>query len=482
MHNVEQKRTYLSAGITGILVLMIYAIFIGIGPWHARGYTSNYYAQLASAFQHGQLALDTKPDPALLALSNPYDHKARKNIPVLGDASLYKGKYYLYFGPLPSLAFALITFVHPFQLEDEVFVYIFLIGLFCTQSLLWIAIYRRYFAKLPTWIVGAGMLLLGLTGPFTRMLAHPFIHEAAISGGQFFSTAGLYVAFVALQETPANNGKLFWAGVLWASAIAVRITQLIPIAAMVVVAWLFILNENRKANAGWKFLAPTLALGTPLLICGVLLGWYNWARFDSIFEFGLYYQLAAFNLQANYSILFSRTYIIQNIYNYLFNPFDVTGKFPFAFPLPGTEKPIFLSPDLPNLYAVEGKFPGLLNSTPFLALAIVPVALLAARLFKNLRNRHGEADFYSHFDWTVLSLIGSVVAGSIPTLLLFYVGFRYETEFITGWLILALIGFCQLYSTVKGSAFHRIMAFGGAVLLLFSIVTNVILALTGVRA
>jgi hypothetical protein len=478
---VDQKRIYLSAGIAGIFVLIIYAIFISIGPWRERGYTSNYYSQQASAFLHGQIALETEPDPALLALPNPYDHKARKTVPVLGDASLYEGKYYLYFGPLPSLILAPISFTALVKPGDEIFVYIFLIGLFFIQSLFLMAIVRRYFAEMPAWILATGILLLGLSGPFTRMLAHPFIHEAAISGGQFFSTAGLYLAFLALHEKPINNRKLFGAGILWACAVSTRITQLIPIAVMVLITWLFILNDNRKAKAGWKFITPTLSLTTPLLICGLLLAWYNWARFDSFFEFGLYYQLAAFNLQANYSILFSRVYIIQNIYNYFFNPFKINGTFPYVFPLSGTETPIALSPELPNLYAVEGKFPGLFNSTPFLMFVIIPLCIFVVNSFRHIRNKTLKTDFYDPFDWTVLSLTGAFVAGSIPTLMIFYVGFRYETEFITGLLMLAILGFYQVYSMITKTVVKKVFVATGVIFVVFSIIANVTLAFTGLR-
>ncbi len=105
---MENKKLTLQAGFALLFVLIIYVWFISIGPWRSRGHTSDYYSRLASSFLHGQLALEQKPDPALLALPNPYDHKARKNVPVLGDASLYKGKYYLYFGPFPGLALAFI--------------------------------------------------------------------------------------------------------------------------------------------------------------------------------------------------------------------------------------------------------------------------------------------------------------------------------------------------------------------------------------
>ena len=476
---MNQNRIPISAGIAVIVVLSLYVWFMSIGPWRVRGSTSDYYSQMASAFRHGQIALETKPDPALLALPNLYDPKARKNIPLLGDASVYEGKYYLYFGPLPSLPLALLMIIAPVHPGDQVFAYLFLTGLFLVQSLFFLAIFRRYFAGLPTWTIPLGILILGLSGPFTRMLAHPYIHEAAIAGGQFFSTTGLYLAFLALQAKPFDDRKLLFASLLWACAISTRITQIVPIGIMVGVTWLFVWNEHRKTKLARAFWSSTSALLAPLFFTGIALAWYNWVRFDSIFEFGLYYQLAAFNLQANYDALFSRIYLVQNIYNYFFNPFEIRNAFPFAFPLTGSEKSILAAHELPKLYIVEGKFPGLVNSTPLFLFALLPLLVLASRFIKGLRNRELRGTWFDPFDWTVVSLLASFVAGSLPTLLIFYVGFRYETEFITGLAMLGMIGVCQAYRLAKTPLAYTIWTATVAGLGIFSILANLALAFTG---
>ena len=479
-HKVENKKHTLLAGSSILFVLIVYVWFISLGPWRSRGHTSDYYSQLASAFLHGQLALEQKPDPALLALPNPYDHKARKNVPVLGDASLYKGKYYLYFGPLPGLALAVVYTLLPVKTGDEYFLYLFLFGLFLVQCLLFRQILRRFFSGLPRWILPLGILILGLTGPYLKMLTHPFIHEAAIAGGQLLFTAGFYAAFLALQDEAIHKGKLFLAGLLWAFSIATRSTQLVPVGVLTALTCLYIFLRCQKANHKREFGRLFVTLTGPLAVCGLFLAWYNWARFDSVFEFGLYYQLAAFNLQANYSILFSRMYLLQNLYNYFLNPFGMNSNFPFVQPLAGTEKPVLASFELPNLYAVEGKFPGALFSTPFLLFAILPPLVFVITFIKKLRNRESRGDLFSFFDWTVLGLLAASIAGAMPTLLLFYVGFRYETEFIASLTLLALIGFCQGYQLLRNASAQRIYLIAGAALGLLSVFLNLALAYNGV--
>jgi hypothetical protein len=244
---------------------------------------------------------------------------------------------------------------------------------------------------------------------------------------------------------------------------------------MVVVTGFFIFYENRKSNIG-SFVRSAIALTAPLLVTGILLGWYNWARFDSILEFGLYYQLAAFNLQANYDALFSRVYVIQNIYNYFFNPFELKGTFPFAYPLAGNENPVFLSPELPKLYAVEGKFGGVFISTPSLVFAIIPFLMLLITFVKGIKNETRSA----LWNWTVASLIAAFIAGSIPTLLIFYVGFRYETEFVTSLTMLAMIGFCQSYMHLQKKSLQQLVTLVGATLAVFSVLVNLALSYNGV--
>lgn len=478
---METKRFAFLSGIAILLVLCMYAWFISIGPWRSRGYTSDYYARLATSFRHGQLALEEKPDPALLALPNPYDHKARKNIPVVGDASLYEGKYYLYFGPFPSLPLAAIASILPIKPGDQFFVYLFLVGLFLLQVMLFREMLGCFFPGVPGWTLPMAILVLGLTGPYLRMLAHPFIHEAAIAGGQFLFMAGLYAAFMALKSQPLRPAALLLASLLWIASVATRTTLLVPVAYVFLLSWLFVLIEHRKTRAEGTLATPTLALLVPLLAGGAALAWYNWARFDSIFEFGLYYQLAAFNLQANYSILFSRVYVLQNIYNYFFNPFELTGALPFGYPLAGSEKSLFPGIHLPNLYAVEGKFPGAVLSTPFLLYAVIPVTALVVKYARFLKPGSSREGWFSFRDWTILALLGAFIAGAIPTLLLFYVGFRYQTDFLPCLSLLALFGFCQGYLLLKSTSTRRVYTAAGIMLAVFSVLANLALAYTGVK-
>lgn len=96
-------------------IIFFYAWLTSAGTGESNGVTSYYYSYLAEAFLDGNLHLAWQPDPHLLALDNPYDPVERDELDKLNiltpvDFSLYDGKFYLYWGPVPSLLLAPIQF------------------------------------------------------------------------------------------------------------------------------------------------------------------------------------------------------------------------------------------------------------------------------------------------------------------------------------------------------------------------------------
>lgn len=80
------------------VIFLIYVWFITYGTFTKWDHTSNYYSQLADAFNNRRLYLDVKPSEAILASPDPYNPTNRPRQEELWDMSLYKGKIYLYWG------------------------------------------------------------------------------------------------------------------------------------------------------------------------------------------------------------------------------------------------------------------------------------------------------------------------------------------------------------------------------------------------
>ena len=113
-----------------LFVLAIYVWLISIGQWTKWPTISSYYDSLASSFSQRHLYLEINPDPALLALPNPYDPNARTGIDYPQDVSLYKGKFYLYFGPTPALILVIAKTVFPVVIGDQYLVFAFIAGIY----------------------------------------------------------------------------------------------------------------------------------------------------------------------------------------------------------------------------------------------------------------------------------------------------------------------------------------------------------------
>src|SRR5688572_22144402 len=89
-----------------LCVIALYAFVASGGSFdfpRLASWESSDYASLGEGFLRGHLHLASTPDPKLVALPYPYDPKAREGIWYRWDVSFFKGRYYLYFSPLPVL-------------------------------------------------------------------------------------------------------------------------------------------------------------------------------------------------------------------------------------------------------------------------------------------------------------------------------------------------------------------------------------------
>ena len=121
----------------------------------------DYYKLLVRGWQKGQLHIDKDPSPELLALADPYD-PAQNGPHKMGDISLYRGRYYLYFGPTPAF-----TLMWPWrvitgrEMTSGAATWVFCSVAVTAASLLWLGLRRRYFPESHAWVAPLGVLALG---------------------------------------------------------------------------------------------------------------------------------------------------------------------------------------------------------------------------------------------------------------------------------------------------------------------------------
>ncbi len=246
--NLKSRWAFVFASLSILLVLIAYVWLISCGSWIQWPTTTTDYAQLASAFRHGTLSLETKPSPALLALHDPYDPGERHSLKYPLDFSLYNGKYYLYFGPAPALFLLLIRLLGFDSIGDQYLAFAFVSGILVFQSLLIIKIWKRFFKNIPAWIIPLCILFCGLIAPIPWILTFARVYEAASTGGQFFFLAGFYFLVTALDRESISVGRFLVSGILWALAIGSRLTLILPIGFLVfmLVFWTFRICSQTK--------------------------------------------------------------------------------------------------------------------------------------------------------------------------------------------------------------------------------------------
>lgn len=461
-------------------ILIFHAWLASYSREEGSGRTTYYYAYLSQAFLHGDLHLPLQPDPELLAMEDPYDVSARAELEKRGtitpvDFSLYKGRFYLYWGPVPALLLSSIQVFsqQPQPVADFFLAFLFGVGILLAQSLLLTAVWRQYFTALPAWAYYMVLFLAGLLWP-AALLRHEQnlarVYEAAIAAGQFFLICGLWAAFIAIVKRSMPNWSLALAGCLWVLAIGSRQLLLVPISLMVILTSFWIL---RTQTAFFTKIVPLVCLTLPLAAGGALLAWYNWARFGSWSETGFFYALAGVDIQKHAAELFSSSNIIQNLYNYLLNPPHLTSTFPFASMLKGNKSPAAI------LYYAE-PMTGLLYMFPFAVFAINPLVIYFLNRSKaNQSANSGRENVEGPLHWITLNLIGSFLISFFLLMIFFWAGMRYAADFLPALTMLSSIGFWQGYQAL-GQTFRarNYYSIAGMILAGISIVVSTLLAIS----
>ncbi len=392
------------AAIALVLGWFAYTAIRANSIW-TKPYATGYYEMLTDAITSGQTHLKLVPDPRLAELANPWG--GAQGIPRAHDATYFNGKYYLYFGIAPAiLLYAPWHLLTGTFLSDGVGT-----GVFCAVGFLLAAGFyrrcqRRFFPGLSSAWNAAAVLLLGLGSFIQFELRSTDFYQVPIAAA-FACTMGTANALL-LVATSRNWTRqllgLVLAGSLAAVSVGARPNHLVDFLAVGVVAlW----AVRRRAVSGALLQAMT-AVGVPALLVGGALAAYNYARFGSVFEFGIHYQFAAIDMR----------------HFKLFGP----EFFPNAFAV------YFFSGREYSLY-----FPYIRQTTENIGLVPwAPFALLAALLPFTWR---GQAS-----GWRVgVGALGLLVAANLVGLLFyFYVFDRYVLEFLPGLMLLGCLSISAL--------------------------------------
>jgi hypothetical protein len=402
----------------------------------------DYFKLLVRGWMKGQLNMDIEPAPELLALADPYDPTQNERYK-LGDATLYKGKYYIYFGPSPAL-----TLMLPYRLLTGremtmgAATFVFCSLAFLVSSGLWLAIRRRYFPGSGLLIAPLGVLALGFGTHLLALAQRPMIWELPISSGIAFTMLALASCYAALHGRRPRLA-MACAGLFLGLAVGARPTCLLAVVMLAVPLW----AAWREPGAGRKWLGMGIAALVPLALCGLAIAAHNYARFDNPLEFGQRYQLSG--AYEGKWVHFSLRFLAHNFSVYFFQLLRWTAEFPFAL---AVGIPI---DHIPGYFGTE-EVAGLAVTFPFVWFALaLPLAWL--------RRAAPERRL---FTLSMAVLAGAVLPVMTLVMCYFSTTTRYQADFAIGFAMVALTGllglerWAQLRTRVAGAWLARLSAAG----------------------
>jgi hypothetical protein len=412
------------------MISILYVFLASAGWFRDLPTETDYYDRMAEGFRHGHLYIQQQPPPALVAKSDPF---SASNLNLwLWDASLYKGHYYMYWGPLPGLmilAFKLLTGSHE-RISDQWPTALFTLGRLYAGAALILGLASRARMRQPAWITTLCIAVFGLANPTPFIVARPHVYEASLAGGQCFLFCGLCWAFWGIEKRTLRRSFFSLAGISWALALGCRATTFLAVPPLVLICAFFAWRDPDRSHK--RSLFDLLALSVPVGMSAVGYGIYNYVRFDSATEFGVHYQVTT---QPFYG---RPEYVVPNVFSYLFAPAHWSCRFPFVNII--GDRPLSALIHWPPGYLIFEPVAGILLTASWCGLVVLCVwqvgAFLVARVRMSLSYSSGLSD---HEVWALLCSVALVLT-MVPALELWEASMRYIGDAIGGIVLATSVG------------------------------------------
>jgi len=408
----------------------------------------DYYPELARSFLAGHTYLPGPYHPAIYDHPDPYGAEAHADKIIIQDASFYKGKYYLYFGPLPVLPYVAVGLVTGHFPTDK----IISIGMFIIASSLFLSLLARSFRSMGRYeflvlltiynIMMFNPLFLDAMKLFKTHMVSRFAALCLIISGFL-----VFMNYIKSLNGPEENAGIKLESIILGStllslALLCKINFVLD-AGFLIAGFLFYLFRK-----GYFSLKLVVAAGAPLAVCLSMALFYNYIRFDSIFETGAKYQTNGVDLIHNklFYFMWEPGYnfymLVKRTYEYFLMPFSVgpNGKilsnfdgYPFAAS--------------PKMYT--GGFRGILCLVP--AVGVVAFGLLFSKTAEKTKKTSGfSGDHY----FAVLA--GGLFLLHYLPMVFFILGlYFYATEFLP---FLGLLAFLKREEILKAVESSKILS------------------------
>lgn len=275
--------------------------------------------ELVLAFENRQVSLPDTPDEKLLAMENPYDTGSRyyNKVPALWDRVLYNGKYYSYYGIAPLILFLPYHLITGYFFPTDIAVMIFSCLGLVFLALFYDKLVMRWFSEIPTAVYISGLVILISSCGIWFSTGRPLFYECAISSGFVCISTGAYIL---VKSDKVKLFNVFGSSVLFGLAVMCRPTLALYAVCACVYHAIYVKSTDKKVSY-------LISAFLPFAVLGAVQMWYNYARFNSVFDFGIQYSLTVNDFTHTE---FHVHQMLIGVYNLLFAPPAFIPDYPFV--------------------------------------------------------------------------------------------------------------------------------------------------------
>lgn len=322
--------------LTALLLAALFGSALWLFTWSPETFptrltsptATGHYGALTDAYRAGQLHLQQRPDPRLVALADPYD--PAQNAPYrVNDLSYFEGKYYLYHGSAPAvvllLPFRLLT--GSYLTEPGAALVFCLTG--ALFSLLILARVMRVAAPRASLVAlfTAAVAVLAGSGHYI-VLRGSTVNHVAIAAAYGFLMIALWALSVWLTSPRPSRWWLGLASAAFGLAVASRPNYLFGSAVLllpIALQW-----RDQRAQGGRFPVTSFAAVASPLVAIVLLMLTHNGVRFGAILEFGQTYMLGGWDQRSLGFFSFNPEAMIVSLRSYLVGGATFSADFPFV--------------------------------------------------------------------------------------------------------------------------------------------------------
>lgn len=324
----SKKVIYISFIAVSTISLIYYSYGSGElyekSSWEAEVVIKDIYRELTQSIMHGKLTLDY-PEKEKQVLSNyqnyqDYSERIKLGKSYLHDAAFYNGNYYCYYGIIP-----VVTVLLPIALTTGIYCYsnviciIYAVLVMIILLKIYLKLLEKFKIKFSFLLEFVGYICLLFTMELLLLWAYPSFYQAVDLCGIFWSLFALW-QIMKLENGEKTKLKLILIGLSYGCMVLTRSTYVFYILPIIIAIWKYLVQNKRII---WK---NVVVFAIPIVIMAIFQMWYNYARFDNIFEFGQFHQLTVNDTS---TLELEPGIAIDGIFSFLFNPPIITRHFPF---------------------------------------------------------------------------------------------------------------------------------------------------------